>query len=174
MNSLIKEFTILGYPGSLEEEIRKYTESENRETSFNIARIDDNIKYLTRRIQLAISEKSSASSPQYLEEYIHEMEIDLEKLQSEKREILNQKILPITESVVLKSVRDDLTRFVRNIKIESTDIQHKMLKRFVQFIVADLSTNGYKLQYIIKVPEDSEFGSKIILKKTLYFASDLQ
>lgn len=63
----------------------------------------------------------------------------------------------------LQIVRRNLQKFIANIKIEPTDIQHDMLKNYITSIIKDIATDHFKLNYKI------EFDNEILLKKTLYF-----
>jgi hypothetical protein len=92
LNTLLREFSILGYPRSLEEEIRKYIDFKNREYYFSFAKTEDEIRYIRKRIDLATTECKVDISKQYLKDYIEEMELDIVNLQN-KADLLKQQII---------------------------------------------------------------------------------
>jgi Site-specific recombinases, DNA invertase Pin homologs len=173
INALVREFSILSYPGSLEEEIRKYVESVNRETTFNISRIDDEIKHINKRIQLMKSEMENYKNKQYLDDYIMELESDIERLQNEKEGTTRQIQKPIQDGEMLKLVRESLRNFVIEIKTQRPEIQHELLKKYLNSVTKELSSDNFKLNYIISIPSYSLDGTLTkVLEKTIYFSLD--
>jgi len=174
LNSLIREFSLLSYQGSLEDEIRRHIDYQNREITFQLALIEDEINHLNRRITLAKAETKSGEAGKYLSQYISELKDEIKKQDQQRQEINNQKTsLQITPDH-LTLIRDKLRDFVSRIKIEPPDQQHRLLQKYVTTIVADQFTAGYKLIY--QVPLPNEIGDKrlTIIEKTLYFSLDLQ
>jgi len=99
---MIREFSVLGYPGSLEEEIRKYIDFKNRDILFDIAKTEDEIKYLRKRIQLASTENTNNVKEKYLSEYIEEIESDAISLE-QKLDVLRKQIInPEWETGILR------------------------------------------------------------------------
>jgi hypothetical protein len=84
IDCLIREFSLLSFPGSLEDEIRRCSGDQNREATFQLSRIDDDIKHTIKRIDMAKNEKILPDANPYIAQYISELELELEKLKSER------------------------------------------------------------------------------------------
>lgn len=170
LNTLIREFSILSYPGSIEEEIRKYVDYTNRENIFSIARIDDEIKHIKKRIELAKTEGKSYNSPSYLEEYISQMDADIIKLTNDKESFNKDLLISEVPQGILKLIRDNIRGYISNINTTPPEEQHRLLKSYISFVIADPVSNGFKMKYVIKIPETFIAGTNnIILEKVLYF-----
>ncbi|GBF32891.1 resolvase domain protein [Desulfocucumis palustris] len=171
LNCLTREFSLLSFPGSIEDEIRRYMDYQNREITFQLARIDDDIKHLNRRIEIARKEKTSYGT-KYVAQYIKEMEGEIEKLTRERSEVDELKTSSNLTDEQLQYIRDRLKDFAQRIKIEPTDIQHSLLKLYINSIVYDQFSDNYKMAYHIGIPKESSAGSLIVLEKTMYFTLD--
>lgn len=87
INALIREFSILSYPESLEEEIQKYSDYKNRNKLFHSSRIDDEIQRIIRRLGAAKKEVGDTGGGQYLNDYIKQLKQDINNLEKEKLEL---------------------------------------------------------------------------------------
>lgn len=87
INLLIREFSLLCFPGSLEDESRRFGGYQNRENVFQLARIDDDINHASKRITMAKEERVTPNSSPYVAQYISDLEKELEKLSSERTEL---------------------------------------------------------------------------------------
>lgn len=162
------------YAGSLEEEIRKYYEHLNREVLFQLARIDDEINYLGKRIELSEKEKSKSNSKKYLTDFVKEMKSQLEELQNQKAELTSQrKVLELTVDDIA-FLNNKLKYFISNIKSETPEQQHNLLKELLVLVTANKLSGGFKLIYRLEIPSKLNSDKEIVLEKTIYFNSDSQ
>jgi site-specific DNA recombinase len=168
LTCLIREFSLLSFPGSLEDEVRRHVDNQNRDITFQLARIDDDIKHLNRRIEIARKEKIS-SDAKFAAHYIKEMEGEIEKLTRECSEVDKMKTSPNLTEEHLQLIRDRLKDFVQRIKIEPPDVQHNILKRYICSIVYDQFSKNFKLTYKIDIPDEASAGSIKVFEKTSYF-----
>lgn len=173
INILIREFSLLSYTGALEDEINKYFDSQNREILFQIARIDDDIKHLQKRIEIAEKEQYTGTKA-HISGYIKELKTEIKALQEQKDNHDKQKRKPEMTSENIKYLLDKLKNFNTRIKAEAPDFQHELLKDFVITVTANKLSGGFKLFYQLKSPIASNEKQQIVLEKTLYFGLDLQ
>lgn len=117
INALIREFSILSYPESLEEEVRKYLDYKNRDRNFQVARIKDEIARIQRRLDAAIKEKGINEKSQYLNDYIKQMKKEITDLQKENADLDSSYQIKNSDSNLLKYVRDKLKNFSLNVKM---------------------------------------------------------
>ncbi|MCR3923301.1 MAG: recombinase family protein [Firmicutes bacterium] len=172
MNTLIREFSLLAFPGSLEDEIQRYLDYQNREVRFQLARIEDDLKHVTRRIDLAKKE-SEEGQRGFVLQYIKELEGDIETLKSEKQQHEKECVVPTTSTEQLQIIRDKLKEFVSNIRALTPDIQHNLLKSYLSSVSLDPVSGNYKLKYkLIDTTEPEKV--KVVLEKSIYFSLDLQ
>lgn len=173
INTLMREFSLLGYTGVLEDEINKYFDNQNREVLFQIARIDDEIKYLQKRLDIAQKEESVVSKSQ-IDGYIKEVKSDISSLQNEKAELVKQKSRSDLTRENIKYLLDKLRNFNSHIKTEPPDVQHELLKEFVSYVSANKISGGFKRIYCLKLPPEITEKAQTVLEKVLYFSLDLQ
>ncbi|NPV89878.1 MAG: recombinase family protein [Firmicutes bacterium] len=169
LNCLIREFTLLSFPESLEEEIRRYVEYQNRDITFQLARLDDEIKHLNRRIDLAKSETGSVELGNYVAQYIGELKRDLQKLKRERSETNKLITEPDLSIDQIKAIREKLKDFIQRIKIEPPDFQHSLLRQYVSLITYDPIAQTYKLKFKLTIDSDEANQQITILEKTSYF-----
>lgn len=165
INTLVREFSILSYPESLEEEIKKYTEYKNRDKLFQIARIEDEILRLKRRIDAAKKDSGELDSGHFLGEYIKQLKQDLSNLEKEKASFKDD-TGTACEPATLKIIRDNLKAFAFSIKSLPFDEQHSLLKVYIKQVMKDSINEGFKLTYQIVNPLAPE---TVLFEKTLYF-----
>lgn len=164
-NALIREFSILSYPESLEEEIRKYTDDKNRDRLYQVARIEDELLRLNRRLDASKKEASSISEGRFLNDYIKQMKEEIDQLLQEKNLLNNTNESDSNDPTALKLLRDSLKSFTINIRSIPSDQQYTLLKSFVQQVTKDSINNGYRLTYRLYNPCQTD---SIIIEKTLY------
>ncbi len=168
INSLIREFSMLSYPGSLEEEIKRYSDYQNREAKFKLARLTDDIDYLTRRIE--ITNREDIKPNKLMAEYLDDLESELQKLQKEKKEAEKQVINPDLNLDQLKTIRDALNSFVSSIKVAPPEQQHNILKEYITNIIVDHFNHSTQLEYRINPITNSDPDINIpLFKKRLHF-----
>jgi DNA invertase Pin-like site-specific DNA recombinase len=172
INTMVREFSLLTFPGSLEGEIERYLDYQNREISFQIARIDDDLKHLKKRIDLATKE-SQSKQREFIATYVTEMQTDYEKLERTREEILTQQIETTLTAEQLELIRDKIKNFATKIKMAPPDEQHRLLKDYVTSIMADQFSGNYKLNMKIPFPSGAT-DTYVVLEKTIYFGLDLQ
>jgi DNA invertase Pin-like site-specific DNA recombinase/chorismate mutase len=171
INALIREFSILSFPGGLEDEIRRYVDYKNRESTFQISRLDNDIKHLKKRIELARQEAEAKPENSFLEAYISELEKELTQHKQEQDKIEADKTDSLVDPTTLSFIRKELKDFVTGIWTSPCDVQHAILKKYVVSIARELSSNNYKMLFQLKIPgSSSENLSQIILEKQIYFA----
>lgn len=162
----------MSYQGSLEDEIRRYNDYQNRDTTFQLSRINDEINHLKRRATLAQEESKSGKGDKYLTQYIAELNEEVKRLEQQQEIIGTQEsYLQLTHDQ-LTLIRDKLRNFVQRIKIEPSDQQHRLLKEYVTEIVADQFTGGFKLACHIQIPDEFSEKAITVLEKTIYFCLD--
>lgn len=169
IDCLIREFSLLSFSGSLEDEFRRYGSFQNRENIFQLARIDDDIKHAIKRINLAKTEKVLPDSNPYVAQYISELEKELDKLKAERSSLAESTTIIELTDLQFQLIRDKLKDFANRIRIESPDIQHLLLSEYVDSIIRDLPDGQFRLQYHINYPVDSEERVFKLLEKTMYF-----
>ena len=174
VNTLIREFTLLNYTGSLEDEIHKHYNNQNRELLFQLARVDDEINHLQKRIDSVSKNNLNDDPGRNLSSYIKEMKSEISNLQKQKNDLTAQKIKPDINRDDIKYLLDKLKNFITRIKTEPPDLQHIILKEFLVSITANKVSGGYKLIYKLELPSELNKYSQTILEKTLYFSLDLQ
>lgn len=174
INVLIREFSLLGYSGSLEEEIRKYYENQNREILFQLARTEDEAKYLDKRIQISEKEKKETSDNKYLDDFIKEMKAQLKDLLKRKDELGKQKLEPEINPEIIALLNSRLRHFVTNIKSETPEQQHNLLKQFLLYVTANKTSGGFKLVYHLNAPNTVSNEEATVIEKTVYFDADAQ
>lgn len=172
LSAIIREFSLLAFPGSLEGEIERYLDYQNRETSFQLARIDDDLKHLKKRIELATKE-SESKQREFVTEYIAELQTEYERLERAREEINAQQAETTKTKEQLEVIRDKIKAFATKIKVAPPDEQHRLLKEYVTSIMADQFSGNYKLNIIIPSPSDSG-NTSLVLEKTIYFDLGLQ
>lgn len=104
INTLIREFSILAYPESLEEEIRKYQKYKNRENQFELARIDDDIQRLLRRLEAANNDVNKNENIGFFTDYISQLENDISQLKDEKDNLLSRQIDDNPSNDMMKTI----------------------------------------------------------------------
>lgn len=169
----ISSHSILSFPGGLEDEIRKYIDYKNRESTFLISRLDNDIKHLEKRIELAKQEIEAKPENSFLESYISDLKMELVQYKQEqnkvKADIADSSIDPATLSFIRKELKD----FVAGIWTNSCDVQHAILEKYVVSIAKELSSDSYKMFFQLKIPDSSsENLSQIVLEEQLYFTLD--
>lgn len=169
LNTLIREFSLLSYAGSLEDEITRFVETQNRETTFQLARIEDDLKHSRRRLELAGEERKSVSQGKYLPQYVHELESEIENLERDKQTLNSNKHNLDLHEVNLQGIRERLRDFANRIKIEPPEVQHRLLSDYVSNIVADQTYNVYKLTLHVFAATESSSEAVKLLEKTVYF-----
>lgn len=169
INILVREFSLLGYPGAIEEEVRKYYEHQNREILFQIARIDDEIVHVSKRIKMLESENSDQSKKKFLIDLIKDMKSELGGLQKQKVELNIQKVIPALSNDSITYLHDRFKYFISCLKSETPEQQHIFLKEFIVMLIPNRLSGGYKLIYKLEVPSETETNKEIILAKTLFF-----
>ncbi len=172
LNALVREFSLLAFPGSLEGEIQKYLDYQNREISFQLARIDDDLKHLKRRIDLAAKE-SESKKQEFVAQYVIELESEQKKLDRSREEILTKRVEPTLTSEQLTLIRDKIKNFATRIRIAPPDELNRLLKDYVTSIMMDQFSGNYKLNMKIPFPS-SVMDVSVVLEKTIYFNLDLQ
>jgi site-specific DNA recombinase len=170
INCLIKEFSLLSFPGSLEDEIRRYVDYQNREVTSQLARIDDDLKHLTKRIDIAKDEKVLPDNSMYIAQYVAELNKEVEKLTSERVDVCKLITSPSLTAEQLKVIRDRLKDFANRIKIEPPDVQFTLLKQRVETIVFDQFNNSFIVKIYINSPLELSNTQVKILEKTVYFS----
>ena len=174
ITALFREFSLLGYPGSIEEEIRKYYDYKNREIVFQLARIDDEVNHIKKRIELTMKEKETSENKRLFSGFIKEMKPELDALEKQKSELSAHKKVPILTNDTILYLRDRIRYFISNLKSEAPEQQHLLLKEFVIVIIPNKLSGCYKLIYRLQVPSETFPGNEIILEKTLYFDPESQ
>ncbi|HWQ88813.1 MAG TPA: recombinase family protein [Desulfitobacteriaceae bacterium] len=169
IDCLIREFSLLSFPGSLEDEIRRYSGDQNREATFQLSRIDDDIKHTTKRIDMAKNEKILPDANPYIAQYISELELELEKLKSERDLLAKSTATLEIKELQFQLIRDQLKDFANRIRIEPPDVQHLLLKQYVDFIVRDHPESQYMLQYNVGYPNDHDESRIKLLQQTAFF-----
>lgn len=174
INCLIKEFSLLLFPGSLEDEVRRFVSYQNRDVTFQVARIDDDLKHLTKRINIAKQEKCLPDNSMYIAQYVAELQKEVEKLTSERAEVSKLIAAPDFSVEQLQVIRDRVKDFAARIKIEPPDVQFSLLKQYVDSIVLDQFTKSYKVKIHLNSPLELSNVPVKILERTVYFSLDLQ
>lgn len=172
INSLIREFSILSYPGSLEEELNKFNEYKSRDVKYQIARLDDEIDRIQNRIGSALKDKPIGDDNKYYTDYIKQLNDDSNNLKKQRKEITDMEQGTNIDPNSLKLVRESLKLFATNIKIYPPDQQYMLLKGYISEITFDRITGSYKLSLIIMDPQNSDENGKCLLEKTLYIPSE--
>ncbi|MDW7682906.1 MAG: recombinase family protein [Bacillota bacterium] len=168
LNGLIREFSLLTFPGSLEDEIRRHIEYQNREITFQLARIEDDLKHLHKRMEMAKMEKGSERD--YALHYVSEMEEEVKELEKKKKQISTTQVEPTLSAEQLKIIRDRLKAFISQVKVAQPHEQNQLLKEYIISIMADQFSGNYKLNY--KIPLHGQDSNINVLEKTIYFTLD--
>lgn len=168
LNALIREFSILSYPESLEEEVRKYSDYRNKDKDFQIARTKDEISRIQRRLDAAMKGSRNSGKGQYLNDYIKQMKKEIHDLQKESIDLSASGDNRNIDATLLKSARDTLKNFALNIKMASPDQQFALLKTYIRQIIKDPINNGYKLSYVVPNPYTPQDKATILFEKVLY------
>jgi len=71
--------------------------------------------------------------------------------------------------VRIQETTPDITFAAPIIRIEPADIQHLLLREYVDFIIRDLPEGQFRLQYHINYPLDSEDKEMKLMEKIVYF-----
>ena len=148
--------------------MNRYNEYKNRDTQYQIARLDDELDRIQRRIESAVKEKPVSEESKYYNDYITQLKNDLSNLKKQKKEITSLKPDSIIDPISLKLVRDSLKSFASNIKIFPPDQQYQILKTYINQIVLDHITGSFKLSLIIHDPQNSNENNSFLLQKTIY------
>ncbi|MHB8125990.1 MAG: hypothetical protein ACYDEJ_10190 [Desulfitobacteriaceae bacterium] len=149
----------------MEEELRRFGGYQNRENTFQLARIDEDINHASKRITLAKEEKVTPNASPYVAQY-SDLEKELEKLSSERTELA--KSTTTTELTPIQLIRDRLKDFASRIRIEPPNIQHFLMKQYIDTIVLNEVESKYKVQFHIDYPSGSDEKVVKILEKTAY------
>lgn len=171
ISSLVREFSILSYPGSLEEELSKFNEYKNRDTKYQIARLDDEINRVQNRIVSAMKDKLFGEESKYYKDYLKQLNDDLNNLKKQRNEIFELKHDTVIDPVSLKLIRENLKLFVTNIKLYPPDQQYLLLKEYVTQICFDRISECFKLSLTLKDPQSSGEKETHLLEKELYIPS---
>lgn len=169
INTLIREFSILCYPGSLEEEIKKHYEYRNRDILFQLTRTEDEIIRQRQRMETALKERFPGEQNKYFKEYITQLKDDITNLENERENLKASMTALDIDNIDIKEVRECLKTFASNIKTMPSDQQFLILKEFVLTLVEDRINNAFKLIYKIDGQDYESGGKKILLEKTIYF-----
>lgn len=172
INNLIREFSLLSFPGSLEDEIRRYNYDQNRELQFQLSRINDDIKHLTSRISMAKDDANMPEENPFLIQYIAQLEKELKNLLEDQLKISQLSTTIEPSQTQFQLIRDKVKDFSNRIKVEPPDVQHLMLKQFIDTIVLDETSGQFKLLFHIDNLSEDEENSTRFLKKHIYFALD--
>jgi DNA invertase Pin-like site-specific DNA recombinase len=172
INALIREFSILSFPGSLEDELNRYNEYKSRDIQYQIARLDDELKRLQQRLETASKEKNIDEDNKYFNEYINQLKSDVSNIESQKNQIMSTHSSAIIEPTSLVLVRHNLKVFASNIKTYPPDQQYEMLKSYISQIVFDHITNSFKISLVIHDPQNMSEKHNCLLEKTIYISLD--
>ena len=158
----------MSYPGSLEEELNKYNEYKTRDIQYQLARLNDDIERVQRRIDTAVKEKPSGENSKYFNDYIKQLKEDMDNLNKQQKELLEMKQNITVDLNSLILIRTDLKSFASNIKTAAPEQQHHMLKSYINEIVQDFISNSFKVSIIIHDPQKPDESDNILLEKSLY------
>lgn len=172
INSIIREFSLLSFPGSLEDEIRRHIDYQNREITFQLARIDDELKHLNKRLDTLRREKGDEHAAKYLAQYTNQIKQNIEKLTLERSETDKMRISPTLTNEQLEFIREKLKDLATRIKFEPPDVQNRLLKEFVTSVTRDQFSQNYKIQIHITIPSEASNMPVKVLEKAVYFTLD--
>lgn len=161
LDAFTNELTQLLEPGALEIEISRYADKINKNNYVTIAELEGGIKYLEKRIERLQGEGE-------VNEIIIERDALLQQLDLAKGNLHQVNLSPEEMESIKHIIKDTSLR----IKIEPPDIQWNLLKKFIQSIRLDKSTNNYNITLVVRrLSEMDSLSAPILLERICYFGN---
>lgn len=156
ISALITEFSVLAFPGTLEHEVKRFQEDNNREYEHKLSLLRGDICHLERKIEIASNESTNLISNESFSQYIFQLEGELERLKQEEKRLVE--IIPEIHigPEIIEATRTKMRDFINRIRIEPPDIQWKLLNQYVNFIAFDEFNRSYKMKLVIPGTMDGE------------------
>lgn len=166
IDTLIREFSILSFPGTLEHEVKRFQEEKFREYEHELNLIRGDRRHLEQKIKIASSESITEETSHSFTQYISQLEQELESVNKQEKTLEEINAECVINPDVIEIARDKMKDFVNRIRIEPPEIQWKLLNQYVNFIAFDEFNRSYKMKLVIPGTMD---GEGAILGKTIFF-----
>jgi predicted ribosome quality control (RQC) complex YloA/Tae2 family protein len=101
-----------------------------------------------------------------------ELEKELAKLSAERAEVDKLTTSKELTQEQLQLIRDRLKDLATRIKFEPPEVQHLIIKQYLDIIVFDKAASHFKVQFHIDYPSGSDDAAVKILEKTIFVSLD--
>lgn len=164
ISTLITEFSILAFPGTLEYEAKRFWEDNNREYEHRLNLVRGDRRHLEQKIKIASNESISIDAAQSFSQYIFQLEEELKALKAKEKKLEDGIPEANIAPDIVEAVRAKMKDFVNRIRIEPPDMQWHLLKEYIKIIVFDEYVGSYKISVDVLGKE----GETDILRKIVF------